>query len=194
MSQHPDSQGYIDRVKRAASSRGCLDNTSEALLPHAPSPIATWLNGTTQETNDIAKVLALAQGDDADPGQAVCIVEDISWDWIGEMGVAWGIEPHFFAEYGVNPKDDNAWKRLFPDDRRLGAAQGPSKYYHVDGVFEHHHLTGDPTALDRLRKGLRRSLYRRQCWADPSHPPSSNTRFSYCRVSANLCMVTHLLL
>ena len=194
MSQNPESESYIDRVKKVSIARGCLENISEALVPHTPNPIATWLNGTTQETNDVLKILALAKGDGTEPGKAVCIVEDISWEWINAMGTAWGIEPHFFAEYGINPKDDNAWKHLFPDDRRLGAAQGPSKCYHVDGVFEHHHLAGDPTALDRLRKGLRRSLYRRRCWADPSYSPSSNTRFSYCRVNANLCMVNHLLL
>jgi len=190
MSQDLDLKVYIDHVKLAAN----WDNTLEARTPHTASPIASWLNGTTQETKDIAKVFDLARNDGADSRQAICIVEDVSWEWIGRMGATWGIESHFFAGYCVNPKDDNPWRTLFPDDRRLGATQGPSKYYHVDGVFEHHHLAGDSTGLLRLKQGLRRSLYPRRCWADPSYPPSSNTRFSYCRVNANLCMATHLLL
>lgn len=196
MSPCPGSHEYIERVKAAATARGCLKNVLEARPPHASKPIASWLNGIPQETDDIDEVFALARSDDASSRHAVCIVEDISWDWIGAMGVTWKIEPHFFAQYGVNPQGDNPWAALFPKDSRRGATQDPSKYYHVDGVFEHQHLAGHPKALAMLKNGLQRSLYRRRCWVptDSSYSPSSSTRFSYCRVNANLCKATHLLL
>jgi hypothetical protein len=199
MSQNPDYSHYIKRVKETratAVTHDHLEGTSEAQTHHAAKPIASWLNGTPLETNDINEVFTLARDDGAVSQQAVCIVEDISWDWIGRMGVAWGIEPEFFAEYGVSPKGKNPWETLFPKNHRMGATQGPSKYYHVDGVFEHHHLAGDPEAFDMLENDLQRSVHRRRCWVSDSssYPPSSSTRFSYCRVNASLCKFTNLLL
>jgi hypothetical protein len=199
MSQNPDYSHYVELVKKiraTAVTHNHLDDDSEAQTHHAAKPVASWLNGTPLETNDINEVFTLARDDAAISQQAVCIVEDISWDWIGLMGVAWGIEPEFFAEYGVNPEGTSPWETLFPKNHRLGATQGPSKYYHVDGVFEHNHLASDPEAFDTLKNGLRRSVHRRRCWVcdDSSYPPSSNTRFSYCRVNANLCKFTNLLL
>jgi hypothetical protein len=189
MSEFPD---YVELV-RAVEERGVTkhENTLEAA-----KPIASWLNDTPWETNDLAEVLALYDCDRSSERPAVCVVEDISWEWIRAMGDAWDIEPHFFAHYGVNPRGDNPHKTLFPESHGLGTMKEASKYYHVDGIFEHQHLAGDPKALASLEDGLRRSVYRRKCWVsdESSYPPSSNTRISYCRVHAYLCMVTHLLL
>jgi hypothetical protein len=189
MSGFPD---YVELV-RAVEERGVAKHENTLA---AAKPIASWLNGTLQETNDLAKVLALADIDQSSSRQAVCIVEDISWEWIRAMGDAWDIEPHFFAHYGVNPRGDNPYKTLFPEHHGLGATKDASKYYHVDGVFAHQHLAGDPKAFASLEDGLQRSVYRRRCWVSdkPSNGPFSNTRISYCRVHDNLCMVTNLLL
>jgi hypothetical protein len=192
MSQPPGSHEYIERVRAAATILGCQENVPEARTSHAAKPFVLWLNGTPRETNDLDEVFALAQNGDAISRKAVCIVEDISWEWIGAMGITWGIEPQFFAEHGVNPQGDNPWRAFFPEDRRLGAPQGSSKYKYMDGVFEHHYLANHQTALDILNNSFCRSAYRRRCWNsnDSSYPPSSNTRVSYCRVNANLCMIT----
>jgi hypothetical protein len=185
-------QDYVELV-RAVEQRGVArhENTLEAA-----KPVASWLNGTAQETNELAKVLALAHRDLLASRQAVCVVEDISWEWIRAMGDAWNIEPHFFAHYGVNPQGDNPRETLLPGNHGLGTMKDESKYSHFDGIFEHQDLVGDPEAFASLEYGLRRSVYRRKCWAsdESSYPPSSSTRISYCRVHANLCMVTHLLL
>jgi hypothetical protein len=194
MSQIPEYIEYIERVKAAraaATEHDHQEDVLEARTQYAAKPVASWVNGTPFETGDIKRVLDQGQRDSAVSQQAVCIVEDINWDWIGAMGVAWGVEPQFFAEHGVNPQGDNDWEALFPKSHRLGAEQHPSKCFHVDGAFEHHHLTRD--SIEALKDGLRRSTHRRRCWIslDPSYSPSSSTRFSYCRVNANLCIFTH---
>ena len=183
-------------MRAAATILGCQENVPEARTSHAAKPFVLWLNGTPRETNDLDEVFALAQNGDAISRKAVCIVEDISWEWIGAMGITWGIEPQFFAEHGVNPQGDDPWRVLFPEDRRLGAPQVSSKYKYMDGVFEHHYLANRQTALDILNNSFCRSAYRRQCWnsKDSSYPPSSNTRISYCRVNANLCKIIRSLL
>jgi hypothetical protein len=191
MSQIPD---YIERVKTAraaAVARGSWDGALEARTPHGAKPVASfsWPSGDHLETNDIDEVCALYRQDSR---QTVCVVEDISWDWIGAMGITWEIGPSFFADYGVNPSGDNPWNTLF-----LSVPEPTAKayrYHHLDGVFEHQYLTGHPTAFDMLNNGLQRSAYHRRCWipAGFSHPPSSSTRISYCRVNANFCKHTHL--
>ena len=196
MSQIPDYIKSVKAARAAATENHLQDDIAEAQTQHAAMPFASWVNGTPIETGDIKTVLDQAQRDSAVSQQAVCIVEDISWDWIGAMGVAWGVEPQFFAKHGVNPQGYNVWETLFPKSHELGAIQYPSQCFHVDGVFEHHHVTPDRKAFKALEDALRHSTHRRRCWIspDPSYSPSSSTRFSYCRVNANLCMIIRPLL
>jgi hypothetical protein len=193
MSQTPGSREYIERVRAVAIERGCQGNHPDVHTLRTTKPSVSWLNGLVPlETDDIEKVFEEAQR----ARNAVCIVEDISWDWIGAMGVTWGIEPHFFADYGVSPGGDKPWESLLPNSRRSRVMRCASRYHHVDGVFDHQHLAGHPEAFTMLKNVLQRSEHRRQCWISTgSSPlPLSSTRISYCRVNAKLCMDTHLLL
>ena len=85
MSPIPGSRDYIERVRAIAVAHGCQENDPEAPTSRTVKPSASWLNGAPRFTNDLDEVFALARHDGAISRKAVCIVEDISWDWIGAM-------------------------------------------------------------------------------------------------------------
>jgi hypothetical protein len=185
---------FVERVKAAAQECGCVDNLPASRAANTGRPVVSWFNGISQEIHDLDKVLAQAQKDEASSRRAVCVLENINWEWIGVVGSAWKLEPSFFVEHGANPTGDDAWTTLFPQNREIDIKKGPSKHKYVDGVFEHHYLAGEDAALDKMNRGLANSAYRRRSWIPvSSYPPSSCTRMSYCRVNANLCMITYSL-
>ena len=185
---------FVERVKAAAQECGCVDNLPASRAANTGRPVVSWFNGISQEIHDLDKVLAQAQKDEASSRRAVCVLENINWEWIGVVGSAWKLEPSFFVEHGANPTGDDAWTTLFPQNREIDIKKGPSKHKYVDGVFEHHYLAGEDAALDKMNRGLANSAYRRRSWIPvSSYPPSSCTRMSYCRVNANLSMITYSL-
>ena len=195
MNHIPGAHDYIELVRTTALACGSSENMLEARTPHETKPVALWLNGTSQETHDLDEVLALASRDAATSRKAVCIVGNISWDWIGSIGVKWKIEPQFFSQYGANPQGEDPWSTLFSQSLERGATQSASKHHHMDGVFEHQHLKRQQTTMDLLNTDPGRSPCRRRYWVptDPLHSLSSSTRISYCRIDVNLCMAVNSL-
>lgn len=133
---------------------------------------------------------------------SVCIIENISPQYVEALGSAWEIDPMFFVEYATNPDQKKLWwskkwewnssARPSPgQDERRAETMAPSflqgTFGHLDGVFEYHNMSADlhPSEYDKLNSSPNR--VRRHCFKTGRWPVQSNTRISYCRPNAYMC-------
>ena len=113
---------------------------------------------------------------------AVCIVEDITTDWMTVLGQAWDIPADFFIQHLSNPEPECLWTERNkwnwdPTSDKSTAASEP--YAHMNGIFEYPGYTNGP---------LNTGIASRHCLRGMAPEPiQSNTKISYCRVYPWLC-------
>lgn len=139
---------------------------------------------------------------------SICIIENISPEYVEALGTKWGIDPMFFIEHATNPDKDKLWWSKewdwSPPDhsssegrdeshapKDLLASRAPSflkdSSGHLDGVFEYHNeIPGlEPSAIEKLNSSP--NFIYRHCFKDKKWPMQSNTRISYCRPNIWMC-------
>lgn len=139
---------------------------------------------------------------------SVCIIENISAEYVEALGTEWEIDPMFFVEHATNPDKDKLWESkvwdwtpleyLSSKDRdesyapKVLTADGITAFLenssgHLDGVFEYHNeIPGlKPSALEKLNSFP--NFINRYCFKDKNYPIQSNTRISYCRPNMWMC-------
>lgn len=130
---------------------------------------------------------------------SICIIENISMEYVEAIGAEWGIDPTFFIEHATNPDKDNLWWSTrcdwsLPDHSTSDSSDGSREPYflkgssgHLDGVFEYHNeIMGlKPAALEKLSPSP--NLIHRYIFKDKHWPMQSNTRISYCRPNMWMC-------
>lgn len=116
---------------------------------------------------------------------SVCIVENISPEYIEVLGSTWDIDPRFFVQHAVNPRREHLWipRHFEPDTKK-------EKFSFVDGNFEYHNLNvSDDKELNSLPNHFERHCFR-STW-EGVETITSNTRISYYRVEESFCRYFH---
>jgi hypothetical protein len=139
---------------------------------------------------------------------SICIIENISTEYVEALGTEWGIDPMFFIKHATNPDKDKLWRSKrwdwHPPDH--SSSEGGNESYapndflasgapsflkdssgHLDGVFEYHNeIPGlEPSTFEKLNSSP--NFIYRHCFKDKKWPMQSNTRISYCRPTIWLC-------
>jgi hypothetical protein len=130
----------------------------------------------------IACALADALADRESDTRAICVIENISREFIDALRSAWDLDPNFCAGHAANPEQEDLWTRWKPPLDRA-AAKNSRRYEHLDGVFVYPDI-GIPTheSLDSSP-----NYFPRHCFRKPPYGVQSNTRISYYHVSRVLC-------
>jgi len=143
----------------------------------------------------------------------VCIIENISAEYIEALGSAWNIDAQFFATHATNPDRSKLWLRkewdwnppytpLVNEEEAIEPTQsticdispflqGDCDY--LDGIFEYNNESPnlDPSTLQKLSTSpniISRHCFKDSRWPKESRwPIQSNTRISYCRPDALTC-------
>jgi hypothetical protein len=137
---------------------------------------------------------------------SICVIENISAEWVASLGAAWDIDPYFFATHAENRDQDDLWRprlnfnwnsdALNRDSGSSSEAARPSflggPIEYVEGIFQYHNALGLllPSAVDGLIKVLPPNHVRRLYFKEGKWPVQSNTRISYCRPNIGMCKST----
>ncbi|EPE34320.1 Magnesium transport protein CorA, transmembrane region [Glarea lozoyensis ATCC 20868] len=195
----PEPDQYISEIKRLlaphVNSRWSLESNRSHLTKVAYTD--------TYEEYPIAspkQLIAQAAILTDEETLSICIIENISKEYVEVLGTEWGIDPMFFVEYASNPAKNALWwsnkwdwkppevpgEPDSPNSQELSwSAKNPSFFRlpsgYLDGVFEYHNETPNlsPSTLSKLNSSP--NLIYRHCFKDKDWPIQSNTRISYCR-------------
>ncbi|KAH7304524.1 hypothetical protein B0I35DRAFT_444968 [Stachybotrys elegans] len=114
---------------------------------------------------------------------SICVIENISAEWVSSLGAAWDIDPSFFATHASKHYQDTPWQKDFDfgwDHDALSRESGsPSKAVRpsflrgpiefVDGIFRY-----DNASAVNLPSHVPRVHSKGEC-------PVQSTRITYCR-------------
>lgn len=141
---------------------------------------------------DEASELLASYNLDAGSEPQVCVIENISSEYIQALGSAWNIDIEFFVEHATNPKKDHLWQLVSTMSWDLPISAGYETsiqpvptYWHLDGIYEYNKYTNirwSDGKLDSFPNNVPR-----HCFSDAESGVQSNTRISYYRVSSSLC-------
>jgi hypothetical protein len=184
---------HLNRVER--------DQFLQRIRNSTTSPRVFYHDIQQQTAIGLTEVQRLAET--CDPVNAVLVVENIDLKWLVDLGVAFKIDPTFFAEHTYNPCGLTPYKAVFGKwsahhmkpvqtrtlfgsrSRQSEPENGKRTSWHIDGVLEYsndwdkhgkHLMLRDPNFLHRI------SAY------DEEYGWSTNTRISYSLVKEGLCM------
>jgi hypothetical protein len=118
---------------------------------------------------------------------SICVIENISSEYVEALGSAWDIDPAFFVAHATNPNKEELWNTQRyvwewspPSDPEADCS---THYGHLDGIYEYHDLELAPGEAMNSSP----NFIRRHCFKDSLYPIQSNTRISYYRVNHSLC-------
>ena len=180
-------QHYLSRVRDLAALSELEAVTVALSKPAGRDSTETYLvsedhrSAQTLTLKTPSQILAAVAENLSHSRRSVCIVENISPEYIDVLGSAWDIDPAFFVQHAANPRREDLWlSRSFEP----GANEG--KFSCVDGNFEYHGLSlGDEEKLNSLPNYFERHCFRSN-W-EGVETVNSNTRISYYRVEESFC-------
>jgi hypothetical protein len=82
--------------------------------------------------NTPSDLIACALADCESGTRAICVIENISPEYIEALGSAWNLDPEFFAGHATNPRQEDLWTRWQPP-RNQAAAEKSKRYEHLNG-------------------------------------------------------------
>ena len=177
---------YLSRVANAAStpelkavfrtsSKPRANTTKTCLVIEDGSSAQTQSFNTPPEIlNAVAESLSCSR-------RIICIVENISLEYIGSLGSTWNINPRFFVQHAENPRREDLWipKGFEPDGNQ-------ANFNCIDGNFEYHGLEVN----NEKELNFRPNRFERYCYKttwEGVGKIASNTRISYYRVTELFC-------
>lgn len=139
---------------------------------------------------------------------SICIIENISAEYVEALGTRWGIDPMFFVKHATNPDKEKLWwsrnwswsplddlTSQVPNEPHAPGSLVPSRKTlwlegdsgRLDGIFEYHNEI--PGLANSAFQELTSSpnFINRHCFKDKDWPLQSNTRISYCRPNLSMC-------
>ena len=130
-----------------------------------------------------AIVIDRAKADAAANRESVCIIEDVTAEWIVSLEEAWHIEHQFFVNHASNPRGASLWDAVTETESKLTRferLETERPVAHIEGIVPH-------------VKQDARMRTRRRCQRDGKYGPHANTIMSYYRVTGKLgkTMVTN---
>lgn len=177
---------YLSRVANAASTPKleAILKTSSKLGANTTRTCLVIEDGSsarTQTLNTPAEVFNAAAENLSYSRKIVCIVENISSEYIGSLGFAWDIDPGFFVQHAENPRREDLW---VPKEFELDGSR--ANFSCIDGNFEYHGLEVN----NDKELNFRPNRFERYCYKttwEGVETIASNTRISYCRVMELFC-------
>ena len=183
------SPSYVAQIQSRVAEE---DNIKWALDPLEGSNPGNTKVFYTDMTSEIAvngpeSVIERAKiGEDAQKW-SVCVIENISPEYIEALGSAWDLDIEFFIAHASNPKKEHLW-----DNRRYTWDWNPSSepetkrsdYGHLDGIYEYFDID-DVNIEKTIHSSV--NFIQRHCYKDSKYPAQSTTRISYYRVNRWLC-------
>lgn len=111
---------------------------------------------------------------------AVCVIENISEEYIKYLTADNFIDPNFFSEHKRCISRKKFWARSNDWD---GNSYLPTTG-HIDGMFEYHELEcRNPSDLNSGP-----NFIKRECFKEDRYGIQSHTRISYCLINDSTCM------
>ena len=194
MSLQPQSERtYLSHVRETADALVSDDVVTALSKPERNSTKAWFIDEARSfPTSSLAEVLAVVASGPL-MSETICIIENISPQYIEGIGSAWDIDPGFFVEYARNPLKENLWLPKDPEELLGWDPHDKSRRvpknklrWHIDGNFEYHGLNVQNNAsLNSSPNYFKRYCFR-STWGG-LETITSNTRISYCRVYKKLC-------
>jgi CorA-like Mg2+ transporter protein len=185
---HNSNKTYVSKIHDLAPSTNDLQALVNVLSkPDAKTTKVFYSNLDSQpHINTPSDLIASARADWESGTRAVCVIENISPEYIEALGSAWNLDPEFFAGHATNPRREDLWKRWQPPPGDP-AAENSRRYEHLDGVFEYPDIRVTPhESLDSSP-----NYFHRHCFREPTYGVQSNTRISYYHVNRVLCKSTN---
>ncbi|KAK1080702.1 hypothetical protein LTR33_005319 [Friedmanniomyces endolithicus] len=121
---------------------------------------------------------------------AVCVIENITPNWIEALGTAWDIDPEFFVGHASNPREEDLWtpQTVHIWSHRTSVRPQPRPFYNLMGTYTHHKAPfwRGPPYLWSLYEG---AYFPRPSGERDRYSFQSRTRLSYMRVHASLHLI-----
>lgn len=119
---------------------------------------------------------------------AVCVIENMSSEYVEMLSAALNPDSAFLIDYTSNPIKESLWLQDSLSNPRSNASHPSYKFEHLAGVYEYHNFQID----DNLLLSSYPNHVNRHCFNDENRSYSrnqtfgmlqSNTRLSYYRAS-----------
>lgn len=178
------NESYVSKIHDLAHSTEGLEGLVKVLSKHDTNTTKVFYTNIRSEPqiNTPSDLIACALADFESDTEAVCVIENISPEFIEALGSAWNLDPIFFAGHATNPRQEDLWTR-WTSFRDQAAENNTRLYEHLDGVFEYPNIGITPhESLDYSP-----NYFYRHCFRKLPSGFQSNTRISYYRVSRILC-------
>lgn len=213
VTQKLNDETYLFRVQTLLSNRSDIKWAFESGKQNATKVFYTHGNATDCWINSPADLIAQTTAAKDRQDLTVCVIENISVEYLEAIGQAWDIDPAFFVAHASNTNKEELWNRKtwawsLPNVPPSGQADSimaraasttpspeissPSRFLdgefdQLDGIFEYHTELQDiePSALEKLNFSA--NFIYRHVFKQGRWPVQSNTRISYCRPNAYLC-------
>ncbi|KXT17454.1 hypothetical protein AC579_5756 [Pseudocercospora musae] len=188
------------RCRSNVDVTGCLNNRARWAGALASTSKRTGYEvtvivyeGLDSNATDLGTLLTQADHNAQLGKHTICIVENISPEFVGGLGVAWDIPRDFFVRHATNPTGA-LWESVmgrqardrveeistadWDDDLQNQISQRvTARHFHVEDIFEHLHRDEHLGAADGFRR----------CFQHDAHYGwQANTQISCYRVSAFL--------
>ena len=181
-----DRDNYLSQVRDIANLYE-LEDVVTALSYSGANNAKTYLvteaesSAQTTSIDGPAQVLKAVTQNLSQSRETICIVENVSPEYINVLGSAWDIDPAFFVTHAVNPRREHLWNsKDFEPNTKEG------RFSCIDGNFEYHGLSiSSDGELNSQPNHLNRHCYR-STW-EGVETITSNTRISYYRVKKWFC-------
>lgn len=176
MALSPSAEAYLQALAHSKPR----DHGIHVLLSSSPSSTIRVYHSSAPDVSrpSPSAVLEQAKNDAENTRPAVCMIENVSREWIGILGSEWNIDPAFFTMHAENPSGSDLWnsvvkQRRHNDGLNDASAHEAKTMYCIDGVLNNVRSDGIP-------------VHRRSA-EHPSYALQTNVRITYRRVARHLC-------
>lgn len=191
MASQTDSERYLANLSSKATQDNPLQQViSSAFEGHQRLAFASLCSAGTFHAQVSTLAQLIEESERASKsGPSVCIIENISPEFIGGLGVAWSLPLDFFIEHATNSYGPALWDDVMGDQARDRvwepssvakdeARKKPLAHFHIEGIIEQVRHIEQPSGRYRFARRFEFSY---------NYGWQANTKMSYCRVSQNLC-------
>lgn len=181
---HHVSKTYVSKMHDLAPSAKYREGLVKALSGSDAKTTKVFYTNLRSEPhiNTPSNLIACALADYESDTSSVCMIENISPEYVKALGSAWNLDPEFFAGHATNPRQEDLWTR-WKAPSNPDAVYSSRQYEHLDGVFEYPDIGLPPDeSLNSLP-----NHFHRHCFRKPPYGVQSNTRISYYRIHRLFC-------
>jgi hypothetical protein len=195
------SQEYSAAICAQMRNGGLYHSIFNSSRRNSYTTKASYHDIHAQQLLDLAQITTFAESGNLENG--VLVIENVDLNWCVALGMAFGIDHTFFAEYASNPPGNTPWEAVIGDwsgDRRKPSQNGRTSplstnqnhtgeghrdRWHVDGVLIYEpggngqHTQPELASANFLHRPT--SYSKTRGW-------SAGTRISYILAKPNLCM------